>query len=491
MGRGGGHSGGVNRIFAQFCAATGIDSDSDAVNASVEVLKTGDVLPSRLCTSELAVGSVMAAAGSAARLSGARTAARHGGVSTAAWRVDPRRVEASFASDKLLRLDGHGFSVFAELSGFFRTKDGWVRTHANYPHHRARLLAAFGLDEEAGRAALSARLEQCEALEAEKLVRGRGGICVAVREQQHWLAHPQAEAVRALPLIGIEKLGAGTGAGALYGESSFNLAMKPVEGVRVLDLTRVIAGPVATRTLALLGADVLRVDNPRLPEIQWQHLDNGMGKRSTLLDLRQPTDRTTFDELLDAADVVVTGYRPGALEAFGLDAQALADRRPGLVIATVDAWGSAGPWREHRGFDSIVQAATGISVIEGVDGRPGALPAQALDHASGYMLAGAVMLALGRQAEEGGGTWHVHTHLARTAQALIELGTRDRAESAQEAAALDPSDGEVTRERETPSGRLRYALPALSPSGSRSAEDDDYPRPGGIWGADTPAWRPR
>lgn len=166
----------------------------------------------------------------------------------------------------------------------------------------------------------------------------------------------------------------------------------------MLDLTRVIAGPVATRTLALLGADVLRVDDPGLPEIAAQHLDNGMGKRSALLDLRKDEDREVFDTLLEEADVVVTGYRPHALDRFGLTPEELAQRRPGIVIATLDAWGSAGPWRDFRGFDSIVQAATGISMLTSPDDtKPGALPAQALDHASGYLLAAGVLIALSRQ----------------------------------------------------------------------------------------------
>src|SRR5262249_4211076 len=157
-----------------------------------------------------------------------------------------------------------------------------------------------------------------------------------------------------------------------------------------LDLTRVIAGPVATRTLALLGADVLRIDSPELPEIPAQHLDTGMGKRSTLLDLARPADRQTFEDLLATAGVVVTGYRPGALDRFGLDTSALHQRSPALVVASVSAWSTSGPWSGRRGFDSIVQTACGIADTEATaDATPGALPVQALDHATGYLLAAA------------------------------------------------------------------------------------------------------
>src|SRR5690606_27536425 len=117
-----------------------------------------------------------------------------------------------------------------------------------------------------------------------------------------------------------------------------------LDGIRVLDLTRVIAGPVAGRDLAFAGADVLRIDSPRLPEIPWQHLDTGQGKRSTALDLASAGDRARFEELLSTADVVITGYRPGAFDAIGLSSDALVERRPGLIVGRVSAWGTAGPW---------------------------------------------------------------------------------------------------------------------------------------------------
>lgn len=195
----------------------------------------------------------------------------------------------------------------------------------------------------------------------------------------------------------------------------------PAAGVRVLDLTRVIAGPVATRTLALLGADVLRIDAPQLPESQDAHSDTGFGKRSVDLDLGSRSGAAAFDELLVSADVVVIGYRPGSVERFGLTSQALAARRPGLVIGRLSAWGR-GPWARQRGFDSLVQVATGISSVEataGAEHPPGALPAQALDHGTGYLLAAAVLRALTEQHDEGGS--RVATlSLARTAAWLLD-----------------------------------------------------------------------
>jgi len=467
----------VNRIFDEFCSATGIAHEAAASAAHIGA---GDTLPSRLAVTELATGAVASAAAAAALFARARGASPV----VTRWAVPPRQVAASFRGDQVLRLDGRAFPGFAELSGFFRARDGWVRTHANYAHHRARLLAAVGLPEDADRESLAAHLARLGALEVEEVVRARQGIAVAVRTAQEWAAHPQSAAAAEHPLVGIEELSA-VPAEARAFRGRVRDPNRPAAGLRVLDLTRVIAGPVATRTLALLGADVLRVDDPNLPEIASQHLDNGMGKRSTLLDLRKPADRGTFDRLLETADVVVTGYRPHALDAYDLAPHALAERRPGLVVATLDAWGSTGPWSGHRGFDSLVQAATGISVLtspdaaDRTDRRPGALPAQALDHASGYLLAAGVLIALHRQMGEGG-TRHVHVHLARTARALLSLGTGPSAPPFEQ-----PELEDCMNEQRTPGGLLRYPQPGFVPPGPAF----DYPSVGGAWGADGAQWQ--
>lgn len=238
---------------------------------------------------------------------------------------------------------------------------------------------------------------------------------------------------------------------------------RPLQGVRVLDLPRVIAGPVATRALALLGADVLRVDPPGLPEIPWQFTDTGQGKHSTLLDLR--TASAQWENLLDTADVLVTGYRPGALERLGLTG------RPGLVHARVSAWGFTGPWADRRGFDSIVQAATGIADVEGASAVPGALPAQALDHASGYLLAAGIVDALTARAGDGFGR-DVRVSLARTASWLLSERGRTPHHPAPE---VPGPRSTVTH------GRIVTAAPAL-------AEFPDYPFPATDYGRAEPRW---
>lgn len=384
-------------------------------------------------------------------------------------RLEPGRVAAAFSSEKLLRIDGRGVHQFAALSGFFAAADGWVRTHANYPHHRARLLDALGLPADSERDAVAARLAELPAADIEARADEFGAIAVRVRTEHEWADSPQGKAAAAGPLVGIDP----RGDGGEFDTVTAATQMLPLRGVRVLDLTRVIAGPVATRSLALLGADVLRVDPPRLPEIPWQYIDMCQGKRSTLLDLS--ADRAVFDELLSTADVLVTGYRPGALEAAGLDA---VGRRPGIVHARVSAWGESGPWGARRGFDSIVQAASGISLIEGAQGNSpdaapvGALPAQALDHASGYLLAAGVIDALTARDRDGLGR-EVRVALARTASWLLAAPGR----TPDHAPARPPSE-----EYAAVHDAIVTAVPVLP-------EYPDYPWPAPPYGESAPLWR--
>ncbi|MFI8527886.1 CoA transferase [Promicromonospora sukumoe] len=380
---------------------------------------------------------------------------------------DPARVAVGFASDRVLALDGRPVQGFAELSGFFRTADGWVRTHANYPHHRGRLTALVDLPDDVGRPAFAERLTTLPAQELEDGAADAGAIVARVRTEREWRGSPPGRAAASGPLVRTEVRGAEARTGSHTGERSGATGAAPLAGVRVLDLTRVIAGPVATRTLALLGADVLRVDPPVPAEIGWQHLDTGQGKRSTVLDLRDARDHRTAQDLLDGADVLVTGYRPGAVEALGLRVP------PGTVTGRVSAWGDTGPWAARRGFDSIVQAACGIALLEGRDGAPGALPAQALDHASGYLLAAGVVDALTLRDGDGLGR-DVAVSLARTAAWLLDLPGRDPHHPA---AARPPDGATVTH------GSVTTARPVLPGY-------DDYPRPAHPWGTDAPGWLP-
>lgn len=427
-----------------------------------------------LARATVAVCSLAAAEYAAVRAGGAGTAAEVPRV-----RVDDGAVATAFHSERHIALDGRGGETFGPLSRFWRTSDGWVRTHANYPHHRERLLGALGLPAGAGAEAVARELERRKAVDTEETVYGSGGLAVAVRGSHDWTASPQGALVADQPLLTLRPLGDAPPPTPATPHTAPGAA--PCAGLRVLDLTRVLAGPIATRTLALLGADVLRIDTPRLTESQDVHGDTGLGKRSTLLDLGWSADRELFEDLLVRADVVVTGYRPGALDRFGLSAEALAARRPGLVVAELSAWGRSGPWGGRRGFDSLVQAATGIALREGSTLRPGTLPAQALDHGTGYLLAAAVLRAL-TERQKTGGTWLARATLARTAHWLLhELDDEDTAG----APGAEPYEaGPWLTERDTPLGRVRHARsPVMYEGGPR-----DWARPAGRWGTDLPRW---
>ncbi|PRB10451.1 carnitine dehydratase [Microbacterium sp. MYb62] len=329
--------------------------------------------------------------------------------------LDPDRVATAYRSDRVLMIDGSAPPVWSPFSGFWRTTDGWIRTHGNYPHHARGLRAGLLLPDDADAGTVREALAMRTTADAVIGIMSAGGLAVQVSAET-----PATDRVlREGPLLDIRRVDASRHPGSRAARATaVRRAELPLQGIRVLDLTRVIAGPVCTRTLALLGADVLRIDPPHLPEPGWQHLDTGHGKRSSLLDARS----LRFQELLAEADAVVLGYRPVALARLGLQPEMLARRHPGLVVAQLSAWGAAEP--DRAGFDSLVQAASGIAIIESPDGvRPGALPAQALDHSAGYLLAAAVTTLLERRSREGG-SWYVGTSLRRVAAELLGMPRR-------------------------------------------------------------------
>jgi hypothetical protein len=416
-------------------------------------------LPSRFRVGELATGAV-----AAQRLAAEELQAVDGSVRPVV--LDARHVGVAFRSERFLRLNGVPAGAgFAPLSRFLPTIDGWVRLHANYPHHREAVHRALGRDPVA---AVAARTSQ----QVEDAVVEAGGVAAAVRSETQWAAHPQGVVVRNLPLLRLRHVDSG-GIRARGPQGRHQL-----QGLRVLDLTRVIAGPVGTRTLASYGADVLRVDSPRLPEDPAALLDTGSGKRHVQLDLTQPRDRAQFEELLAGADVLVQGHRPGALAAHGLSSEALAERRPGLVVVTLSAWGQDGPWAGRRGFDSIVQAACGIAdAARQPDGTPGVLPAQALDHGAGHLIAATVMRALTRTRELGG-TWHGELSLAQLANWLLDAGRT----SADAAAPMSSDPSAYLVDLPSPTGTITLVRPPGSPVWSTGPE---------AVGHDAAGWQPR
>ncbi|MEO6411538.1 MAG: CoA transferase [Pedococcus sp.] len=443
----------MNHLLREVLPVLALDEGYAAAHLD---LAAGSALPGALPVSTLACGAVAAA--------GLAGAALRGGEQV---RVDPPQVAVSFRNDQLQTVNGKHEPGFAPLSGFFEARDGWVRTHANYPHHRTRLLRALALREDATREDAAAAIAERSAQEVEDVVTADHGIAVRVRTVAEWMASEPGRAVATHDLLTVT---------ATTTADPVDVPSRP----RVLDLTRVLAGPVATRALAQLGCDVLRVDSPHLPELEAPHLDTDAGKRSTLVDLQDEHARHRLHELLARADVLVTGYRPGALAAYGLDPDHLAEQHPHLVCATLTAWTPSGPWGRRRGFDSIVQAATGIALIESRDGgSPGALPAQALDHATGYLLAAGLLTALRRRATEGG-TWRVEAHLARTAHWLLQTDALD-------GPAVPVDDpGPLLVASDTVYGRVAQSRPAFG--------IDDAPRQfawvGRRWGSDEAVWDP-
>jgi hypothetical protein len=378
-------------------------------------------LASPLAVAECAIASVAACLTAAADLSSARTGRRPDVA------LETEHVAAAMRSEVWLRdADGRGIDGFAPLSRLWRAADGWVRTHANYPWHRKALLASLGVPDgpDTGvRASLAAVIAARPALEVERVVYAAGGLAVAARTRAQWQAADSRR--RTSPLVGMAPLGRGS----LPLPEPGGL---PASGLKVLDLTRVIAGPVGTRMLGALGADVLRVDDPRRPELALHAVDGVIGKASTHLDAGTENGRRALHRLLGEADVLVTGYRPGALHRLGLEPDQVADRYPGTIVVSLSAWEPAGIWETRRGFDSLVQIATGIGWATSTDGiQPGALPCQLLDHATGYLIAAGALAALGRRARTGEAT-HVSVSLARTARWLLDQGVVPAGQSADE-----------------------------------------------------------
>lgn len=339
--------------------------------------------------------------------------------------VDVRRALAAFRSERMLRVDGAPPAFWGAISGFYQAGDHrWIQLHTNFAHHRDGVLKLLGCADD--RAQVAAAIRDWRAADLDAALADAGMCAALVRTPQEWHAHEQARAIAALPLIEIERIGDAPpepiGAGVA--------ATRPLSGVRVLDLSRIIAGPVAGRALAQHGAHVLLVNGPHLPNIPELVIDTGRGKRSTLVDLRDEAGRSTLRALVRDADVFMQAYRPGALDARGFSARALAELRPGIVYVSICAYSHRGPWAARRGFDSLVQSATGIAYEEaralGRD-EPKHLPCQALDHGAGYLAAFGATTALLRRAQEGG-SWHVRVSLAQVGAWLTSFGQIDGGE---------------------------------------------------------------
>ena len=331
--------------------------------------------------------------------------------------VDMRHAVVECRSERYLRVDGKPPPpAWDAIAGVYRTRDEkFVRLHTNFPHHRDAVCRVLSCKPE--RDDVQAALLQWDGEAFETAAYAAGGVVALMRSHDEWSATPHAKALAGVPLISITKIGEAA-------PKPWPAGDRPLAGIRVLDLSRVIAGPVAGRTLAVHGADVLLISGPDLPAIPWLTIDTGRGKLTSFVDLKREQGRGVLRDLLAGADILSQGYRPRAIAGLGFSPDDAARISPGIIYVTLSAYGHAGPWAERRGFDSLVQTATGFNHAEGqaagVDG-PKELPAQMLDHATGYFMAFGAMMAKARQAREGG-SWHVQVSLARTGQWLWNLG---------------------------------------------------------------------
>ncbi len=399
--------------------------------------------------------------------------------------VDLRQAVASLRSGHYLQIDGAAVSTERNpVMGVYPARNGrWCYIHANFPNHRAAALRVLGVDED--REAVRRAVAKWDAQELEEAIIAANGAGGMVRSMAEWAAHPQAAAIKALPLLEILKIGDSPPEPLPDGE-------RPLSGIRVLDLTRVLAGPTAARTLAEHGADVLKITARHLPNIGYQEFDTGHGKLSAHLDLRRPAELETLRRLVRDADVFAQGYRPGTLDERGLSPEALTKLRPGLVYVSMCAFGHQGPWAARRGFDTVVQTVSGITTRQGelFPGRepgPQFYPVSAIDYLTGYLMAFAAMTALARRAREGG-SWLVRISLAQVGRWLVELGEVAPDLLAEVEDEFYPA--EIARwsiETETPAGRLRHLGPAVQ----LSETPPFWMRPSVPLGYHEPAWPAR
>lgn len=337
--------------------------------------------------------------------------------------------------------------TFSPVTDLFPTRDGrHIHLHGGFPHlaaGAARLLGCEATKEDLTRAV--ARWDAADLEDALAEV----GLCGAmVRSASEWAEHAHGRRVAHRPAIELTRIADGEAEAPSFGR-------RPLEGIRVLDHTRVLAGPTVGRTLAAHGAEVVRIDSPHLPSIESFDVDTGRGKRRAHCDLDDPDDVAALHAMLDTADVVVQGYRPGALEARGFGPSDLAARRPGIVVVQVSCYGSDGPWAGRRGWEQLAQATSGVAMGEAEAAEaPRLIPAAATDYTTGYLGAAGAAAALVQRAQHGG-SWLVEVSLCATAGWLVRLG-----------ATCDPAEatgvGDVAaRQQQTPTawGLLTHLAP--------------------------------
>jgi crotonobetainyl-CoA:carnitine CoA-transferase CaiB-like acyl-CoA transferase len=400
--------------------------------------------------------------------------------------VNVRRATASLRSGHYMHFNDAAVSHERnKVMGVYPAKNGrWSYIHANFPNHRAAALQVLGVAEDKDE--VRKAVAKWDALELEEAILAAKGAGGMVRSMAEWAQHPQSAAIASLPLMEVIKIGDAPVEKLPDGD-------RPLSGIRVLDLTRVLAGPTCARTLAEHGADVLKITGAHLPNIGYQEFDTGHGKLSAHLDLRQTKDVETLKGLVREADVFSQGYRPGTLGGRGLSPEELSKLRPGLVYVSLCAFSHVGPWASRRGFDTVVQTVSGITsrqaeLFPGAEaGQPQFYPVSAIDYLTGYLMAFGAMVALGRRAREGG-SWLVRISLAQTGRWLVN---RDQVPDAQlKNVPKEFTEAELaswSMESTTPAGKLRH----LAPTVQMSLTQPYWARPSVPLGYNEPVWPAR
>lgn len=397
----------------------GLDLPDEAL-ASVQLQGGDDIaIPSSFKIGHLAQSSI-ALSGLAAAL----VHSRRNATTIPRVFVNRKHAIAEFRSEALYLLNGQKPELpWGSIGGLHKTSDGYVRCHDSFPNHRNAALKLLGCSTTASRTQVAEKIRSWKSADLENAAVNNKAVIFAMRSYVDWDVTSQAQAVQEFPIT-ITKVKDGIPG---FPSHFSNDQSKCLRGLRVLEMSRVIAAPVAGKTLAAHGADVLWITSPNLPDLPDLDKDIGRGKRTAQLDLNRAEDMKRLRKLLQEADVFLQSYRPGSLNEKGLAIKDLLRERNGkpLVCASLSAWGTSGPWSNRRGFDSIVQTASGMNVSEalhqgtGEDARP--MPCQALDHGAGYFLASVILTALYRQATEGG-SYQVDVSLAGVMKYLRNLG---------------------------------------------------------------------
>ena len=448
-----------------------------AAGEDVAIEGADPVFPISLRVGEAGAAAVAAAGLAAADLWAFRTGERQ------SVRVAVDAAAATLRGYRYLRMEEPGETSAlaperrAPVSGIYPTRDGrWIYLHCNFANHRERIVRLLEASDDPD--GVASAVAGRDAHELEAAVVTAGACAGVVRSEAEWRASATGIALNHLPLFEVTRIADGPAAPMPDGG-------RPLSGIRVLDLTRVLAGPICARTLAEHGATVLRVGANHLPNQVVHTIDTGHGKHSTALNLGEANDADRLLRLIDRTDVFSESYRPGSLAARGLAPEALARRRPGIVYVTLTAFGHEGPWADRRGFDTLVQAVSGIAAeYADAGGTPRLLPVAAIDYITGYLAAFGVMRALIRRAIEGG-SYLVRVSLAQTGRWLQSLPRLDAAAVASAQADL-PAERirEISTTSEGPFGRLHH----LAPIAQLSATPARWDVPTRPLDHDPPSW---